>query len=142
MNSAHVLYKTGDKDIPKCALDNNNEVVLGICKICGKGESELDGPCRMTEVQISNWRIVLGIQFNDEAISALTDDQIIEIRDWMQERATNGDIENANLGLFIATQLTTNALRKKKHSKSSIKEKESPFDPKNNWFQKALKKGH
>lgn len=38
----HVLYKTGDKGCPDQILDSNGEVVLGMCKICGLAESELD----------------------------------------------------------------------------------------------------
>lgn len=39
----HDLYKTGDSGIPQSILDGNNEVVLSLCRRCGKGESELEG---------------------------------------------------------------------------------------------------
>jgi len=42
---AHTLWKDGDKNIPKAILDRNGDVVLGLCKVCGKGESELVEPC-------------------------------------------------------------------------------------------------
>lgn len=34
----HDLYKTGDSGIPQSILDGNNEVVLSLCRRCGKGE--------------------------------------------------------------------------------------------------------
>jgi hypothetical protein len=42
---AHDLYKDGDPKIPKQVLDRNGQVVLGLCKRCGKAECELDQPC-------------------------------------------------------------------------------------------------
>lgn len=41
----HVLFETGDADVPDIICDRNGEVVLGLCKVCGKGEIELDQPC-------------------------------------------------------------------------------------------------
>ena len=41
----HVLYKTGDPDAPEIIKDRNGEVVLGLCKVCGRIELELNGPC-------------------------------------------------------------------------------------------------
>lgn len=41
----HVLYKTGDKDAPDSIKDDNGEVVLGLCRICRRGESELEISC-------------------------------------------------------------------------------------------------
>lgn len=41
----HVLFETGDADAPEIIKDRNGEVVLGLCKICGKGEAELEQPC-------------------------------------------------------------------------------------------------
>lgn len=38
----HVLYETTDKDRPKEICDRNGEVVLAMCKLCGKVEAELD----------------------------------------------------------------------------------------------------
>ena len=37
----HILYETGDKDIPEQLLDNMGQVVLCCCKICGAAEMEL-----------------------------------------------------------------------------------------------------
>jgi hypothetical protein len=37
----HVLYTTTDADRPAEICDGNGEVVLGLCKLCGKGEAEL-----------------------------------------------------------------------------------------------------
>ena len=41
----HDLYETGDAKAPASILDRNGEVALGLCKRCGKGESELTEPC-------------------------------------------------------------------------------------------------
>lgn len=42
----HVLYQDGDDDIPDSITDSNGEVVLGLCKLCGAAERELDErPC-------------------------------------------------------------------------------------------------
>lgn len=38
----HDLYKTGDAGAPRAILDGNGEVVLGLCKRCGRAERELD----------------------------------------------------------------------------------------------------
>ncbi len=43
--SSHDLYKTGDVDLPPQILDRNGEVVLGLCKRCGRAEVELDESC-------------------------------------------------------------------------------------------------
>ena len=37
----HDLYITGDKDAPETIKDRNGEVVLQLCKVCSKAESEL-----------------------------------------------------------------------------------------------------
>lgn len=42
---SHQLYTDADKDAPDVIKDNRGQVVLGLCKVCGKGEIELNGPC-------------------------------------------------------------------------------------------------
>lgn len=42
---SHQLFRTSDKDAPDNIRDANGEVVLGLCKICGKAEIELEEPC-------------------------------------------------------------------------------------------------
>jgi hypothetical protein len=42
---AHDLYKTGDADAPDVIKDRNGEVVLGLCRKCGRGEIELADRC-------------------------------------------------------------------------------------------------
>lgn len=37
----HILYKKGDIGIPDAIRDRNGDVVLDLCKVCGKGEQEL-----------------------------------------------------------------------------------------------------
>lgn len=41
----HILYKTGDKDAPDSIKDDNGEVVLGLCRVCGRGECQLEVSC-------------------------------------------------------------------------------------------------
>lgn len=41
----HDLYRTGDAGAPLAIQDRNGEVVLQLCKLCRKGESELVEPC-------------------------------------------------------------------------------------------------
>ena len=45
----HDLYTTGDENAPDSIKDRNGEVVLGLCKVCGKAESELSEPCSRAE---------------------------------------------------------------------------------------------
>lgn len=42
---SHVLYTTQDDHRPLSVCDRNGEVVLSLCKKCGKAEAELSGPC-------------------------------------------------------------------------------------------------
>jgi hypothetical protein len=45
LNKNHTLWKTGEEGCPSAIQDWNGEVVLGLCKVCGKGECELVEPC-------------------------------------------------------------------------------------------------
>jgi hypothetical protein len=45
VDRVHDLYADADTDKPAAILDWNGEVVLGLCKRCGKAESELSEPC-------------------------------------------------------------------------------------------------
>lgn len=41
----HELYRDGDSNLPAAILDANGQVVLDLCRRCGRGESELSEPC-------------------------------------------------------------------------------------------------
>lgn len=41
----HRLWETGDIRLPDSIVDGNGEVVLALCKDCGRAESELSEPC-------------------------------------------------------------------------------------------------
>lgn len=41
----HILYETGDAGAPDVVRDANGDVVLAMCKRCGKVEVDLNGPC-------------------------------------------------------------------------------------------------
>lgn len=44
-DSSHDLYTDADQDRPEIICDSTGQVVLGMCKVCGRAEAELDGPC-------------------------------------------------------------------------------------------------
>lgn len=41
----HTLYTNKDADRPVVICDALGSVVLGLCKVCGRAEAELEGPC-------------------------------------------------------------------------------------------------
>lgn len=41
----HTLYTDKDADRPVVICDALGSVVLGLCKVCGRGEGWLNGPC-------------------------------------------------------------------------------------------------
>lgn len=47
----HTLWQTGEEGCPEVICDRNGEVVLGLCKVCGRGECELVEPCEAGEVK-------------------------------------------------------------------------------------------
>ena len=57
----HDLYKTGDRGAPSQILDRNGAVVLDMCRLCGKVESELFAKCvgKTKENKMSMHRIPL-----------------------------------------------------------------------------------
>lgn len=40
--ASHTLYKRGDVGLPEAIRDGNGDVVLGLCRVCGRGEIELE----------------------------------------------------------------------------------------------------
>ena len=56
-NPKHEMYETSDADAPAAVKDSNGEVVLGMCRRCGKAEIELSEPCTPTVSPAMNpWR--------------------------------------------------------------------------------------
>lgn len=47
----HVLYQTGDEGAPDVIKDRNGDVVLGLCRLCGRGEVELEEPCEIAKTR-------------------------------------------------------------------------------------------
>lgn len=41
----HILYSDADEHIPDVICDSNGQVCLALCKVCGRGECELEEPC-------------------------------------------------------------------------------------------------
>jgi hypothetical protein len=92
----HILYTNKDKDAPDSIKDRNGDVVLDLCKICGKAESDLDKPCKSSrELAISWWnkegreQEILAMQYFERSCFNLTGREIEEI--WLIE----GDYEQA-----------------------------------------------
>ena len=52
----HDLYETGDPDAPDVVKDRNGEVVLGLCRRCGRAEIELSESCE-PKTETSNQEI-------------------------------------------------------------------------------------
>lgn len=46
----HNLYREGDPGAPDSIKDRNGEIVLGLCKRCGRGEAELTEPCSQPQL--------------------------------------------------------------------------------------------
>jgi hypothetical protein len=42
----HVLFTDNDAARPDAICDRNGQVVLGLCKVCGKADAELESPCK------------------------------------------------------------------------------------------------
>jgi hypothetical protein len=42
---SHNLYKSSDMNVPEAIKDRNGEIVLKLCKDCGRAEAELSVPC-------------------------------------------------------------------------------------------------
>lgn len=55
MNTTHALYTDSDTDRPDVICDSNGQVVLSLCKTCGRAEAELSQPCtpRFTDEQLA-----------------------------------------------------------------------------------------
>lgn len=43
--NGHILYVRSDKDAPDSIKDVNGDIALELCKVCGRGEVELDEQC-------------------------------------------------------------------------------------------------
>lgn len=52
----HVLWCDSDVDAPSVIKDSNGDVVLGLCKNCGRGEVELQEPCSVEMKAKVYWR--------------------------------------------------------------------------------------
>lgn len=50
----HTLYKTNDPEAPATISDRNGEVILSLCKVCGKAAGELGEPCHAPAVPQGN----------------------------------------------------------------------------------------
>lgn len=60
----HLLYQKDDNRIPDNVIDENGNIVLNMCKVCCKVESQLSEPCitdsqHPTSVQILNGGFVI-----------------------------------------------------------------------------------
>lgn len=53
-NPPHDLFKTDDINCPKQICDSNGEVVLALCKRCGKAEAQLEAYCTQSQYLIQD----------------------------------------------------------------------------------------
>jgi hypothetical protein len=49
----HILYNTEDSDKPREICDRNGEVTLGLCRVCGQGEADLEPECPGPKIKIA-----------------------------------------------------------------------------------------
>jgi hypothetical protein len=76
----HDLYRTGDPDAPDSIKDGNGEVALGLCRVCGKGEAELEEPCTSVEsilrkhLELTNYPLRFGQ--SGQILSAVGDGEL------------------------------------------------------------------
>lgn len=67
----HDIIKTGDADANGGICDSNGDVVLALCRRCGRGEIELEQGCvdgLIKQAIVMNWgkdRMVVGEMFHD-----------------------------------------------------------------------------
>jgi len=47
----HILWDTGQPGVPHQICDSDGEVVLGLCRVCGRAEADLDRPCVTAYIQ-------------------------------------------------------------------------------------------
>lgn len=68
---AHDLYTDADKDRPEQICDSNGQVVLALCKRCGKGECELDELCAKTPpaVELKKGEVAVSISDAEKVIA-------------------------------------------------------------------------
>ena len=63
----HILYKDGDIGIPECITDNNGQVAIGMCKICGGAECELkSGICPGRRMTYEEGQIICNGEYKNE----------------------------------------------------------------------------
>jgi hypothetical protein len=91
----HDFYTTADKDRPEVICDRNGEVVLNLCKRCGKGEADLiDEPCGQPEPEPVAWmdapeRIYLQVCDDENCdLSFEAHDDVL----WCQDKINDCDI--------------------------------------------------
>ena len=86
----HSLFETGDADCPEQAKDRNGEVVLGVCKNCGRIEAELAEPCDHRK-EIARLKAVIGKC--EKALIESRDDVSNEL-DECKLRGANGSVRS------------------------------------------------
>ena len=74
MSEHHDLYQTDDPDVPEQIRDRNGEVVLGLCRECGRGEIELTTPCDGIMVRVPRSdKIVVTDFYEDSSYTSTMD---------------------------------------------------------------------
>lgn len=87
MNKGHTLFKTGDSNAPEGIKDRNGEVVLSMCKVCGKAESELDQPC--IKIKLYTEEEVADLLYDyDRANRGINASYRFQALNWLKHRTT------------------------------------------------------
>jgi methyl-accepting chemotaxis protein len=70
----HDLYRWGDPDAPSSIKDGNGDIVLALCRRCGRGEAELEEPCNILskDLRAAIAEVVRGTQIQPSSFSVVT----------------------------------------------------------------------
>lgn len=68
----HILYKDGDTDAPESIRDQNGQIALSMCRVCGQGEVDLEEFCTVPG-QVDR---IITIKANSFAKSSIFKDNI------------------------------------------------------------------
>lgn len=72
-HESHELYKTGDEDAPSYLKYRNGEVVVRMCRKCGRGEAGLTEPCARNNTETFDPTKPCWTKDGDEVVIYATD---------------------------------------------------------------------
>ena len=100
-DTGHQLYKHGDKDVPDAIKDRNGDIVLDLCKVCGKGEVELNRSC-VSDERLSKAADIYDRHYDgdekDPHMVALH--AVLEAQPTAHSAVWTGEINGVHVGLY------------------------------------------